>query len=478
MANSILSFLTEGKAPPNVNTTQSLPSYITDYQQKTLAAATGVAGRPYTPYKGDVNANLSGETTKAFDMAKSAIGDWSPDFNKGQGLLGEAASASAFNQANPYLGQAMGINALGQQTPYAQQAGQYGQQATQFSASNAAQGALGQAQAYGAQGAGTDVSGAAQPYFDQAGQRAYQGIENYMNPYQDAVVNRIGELGNRNFMEKLMPSVQDQFIKAGQFGSSRHAGEMGRAIRDTQEGISAAQAQALQQGYQGALTTSQADAARLAQMGQVAGQLTDAEAKNALQAGNLSNQSGQIAGQMQTADANTMLGAGQLSNQIGTGLGQTALGQQRNVGALGEIAGNMTNMDAQMDLNAGKAMTASAAQEQALRYQDVGAMAGIGAQREAETQQDLDWKRQQFDAANNYPANQVNFMADVMKPSAQGQVTTSGPLPGATYGPSGLQQIAGLASAGMGLYNMFKAKGGHIKMPVRKGALSMMKERC
>ena len=91
---------------------------------------------------------------------------------------------------------------------------------------------------------------------------AYSNIENYMNPYMSNVTDRIAQLGARNLTENLLPGVSDQFIKAGQFGSSG-MGEFGaRALRDTQEAILGQQGQALQQGYGQALGASAADMAR------------------------------------------------------------------------------------------------------------------------------------------------------------------------------------------------------------------------
>ena len=100
---------------------------------------------------------------------------------------------------------------------------------------------------------------------------AYQNVGNYMNPYNDAVTNRIAQLGARNLTENLLPGVSDQFIRAGQFGSQGMGIFGERALRDTQESILGQQAQALQSGYQSALTAAQADMARQqGALGQVA----------------------------------------------------------------------------------------------------------------------------------------------------------------------------------------------------------------
>lgn len=95
-----------------------------------------------------------------------------------------------------------------------------------------------------------------------AGTTSTANIGAYMNPYTQAVTDQIAKLGARNLNEVLMPNISDQFVRAGQFGSSR-MGEFGsRALRDTQEAILGQQGQALQQGYTQALGASQADLTR------------------------------------------------------------------------------------------------------------------------------------------------------------------------------------------------------------------------
>lgn len=114
---------------------------------------------------------------------------------------------------------------------------------------------------------------AAQPYLQQAGQSSAGGIQNFMNPYNQQVTDRIAQLGARNLTENLLPGVSDAFIQAGQFGGSR-MGEFGsRALRDTQEAILGEQAKALQSGFNTALGASESDLARQLQLGQLTGQL-------------------------------------------------------------------------------------------------------------------------------------------------------------------------------------------------------------
>lgn len=115
-----------------------------------------------------------------------------------------------------------------------------------------------------------DTQGAWKPTFEAAktgvgglaGATSVGNIGAYMNPYTDAVTNRIAQLGSRNLTENLLPGVSDAFIRSGTFGGTR-MGEFGqRALRDTQESILGQQANALQQGYTQALGASQADLQR------------------------------------------------------------------------------------------------------------------------------------------------------------------------------------------------------------------------
>lgn len=95
-----------------------------------------------------------------------------------------------------------------------------------------------------------------QPQMQQATAATQQGMQSfptaassYMNPYTDMVVDRIGALSQRNLTENLLPQVNDNFIRAGQFGSSVHGDITARALRDANESALNAQSTALQQGY-------------------------------------------------------------------------------------------------------------------------------------------------------------------------------------------------------------------------------------
>lgn len=111
--------------------------------------------------------------------------------------------------------------------------------------------------------------GVTEPYFE--GARGLLGrstetfpsqYKNYMNPYQQAVINRIAEEGNRNFNERIMPGLEAKFVRLGQHGSSRHAKLAREAARDVQNEILANQAKALSTGYQQAAQIFNADQTR------------------------------------------------------------------------------------------------------------------------------------------------------------------------------------------------------------------------
>jgi hypothetical protein len=112
-----------------------------------------------------------------------------------------------------------------------------------------------------------------EPYMAQAGRSAADVTQQFMNPYTDQVVNRIGELGTRTLQEQVLPGIEGQMIRAGQFGGTRQAELMGRAIRDAMGEISAQQTGALQQGFGQSLTAAQREQERQGALASQAQQL-------------------------------------------------------------------------------------------------------------------------------------------------------------------------------------------------------------
>ena len=213
----ILEFLTEGapipagSAPVAKTTTNTTPDWYTNYAKDLLSGQQQVSTTPYQTYQGPRIADFTATQRQGMGQTTDAAG------------LGAAPIRQGIGVAQQQIGQS-GLSA-------------------------------------------------AQPYLQQAGQASYGNIASYMNPYNEAVTSRIAELGARNLREQILPGINDQFISAGQAGSSRNAEMFSRAARDTNESIIAAQNAALQSGYSGALTASQADLARQGQLANIAGGL-------------------------------------------------------------------------------------------------------------------------------------------------------------------------------------------------------------
>ena len=214
---ALLDFLTEGAPIPagtgvvSKTTATTLPDWYTNYAQDLLAGQRAISTTPYQTYTGP------------------RIAGFTPTQQQGmQQTIGAAGLAA------PAIQQATGVAQ--------QQIGQSG-------------------------------LSAAQPYLTAAGRAAYGNVANYMNPYNDAVTNRIAELGARNLREQFLPEISDRFVRAGQFGGSRQSEMIGRGLRDIYESTLAEQAKALQSGYGGALTAAQGDLTRQGQLAQTAGDL-------------------------------------------------------------------------------------------------------------------------------------------------------------------------------------------------------------
>lgn len=274
--------------------------------------------------------------------------------------------------------------------------------------------------------ANTNIVGAVQPSVNAATNLANQsttaatpgGIQSYMSPYTNQVVSGIENLANQNWNNTVMPSVQNSFISAGQFGSGRNAQVLGQAANQWQQGVSADVADALQNGYT------------------VAG-----------------NQAATQAGILGTA-ANTNLSAGQLEG--------TAAQQQ---GALQTAAGS--------------ALGTLGANQQSQAAQDAAAEQAVGNQQQAQTQSNLDLAYQDFENQAMWPQTQANFMSNIIRGlQSPGTSTTmdsnSAPSAFSSTSPSIANTLSTIlnGSSGSSGSGLLFAKGGQV--PRSKGALSML----
>lgn len=384
----ILDFLFEGAPPPSVTeygvTTENLPKWYSDYTQGLVAKANAIAAEPYQTYGYPRLAQLDPFQTQAYQQTSDVSGQISPLYGTARGFIEQSAVPGATNVASPYLSQA-------------------GALATQF--------------------AGTDTSQLAQPYLQQAGQLVGQAaapisgqIQNYLDPYREQVVNRIGELGQRQLTENILPTLQAQGISSGQFGGTRSAEAMGRALRDVQESTLAAQTQALSQGYGQAAQLAGADAAR---------QLAAAQ-----QAGTL----GTTTAGLESADVARQLAAAQ------------------QLGQVGQQYGALTQQDLARQLQAGAQYGALAGEEQQAALQRIGALEAAGAAKQQDVQRNLDLAYQDFLQQQEYDRQNIAFLnAAIRGLEVPTQITKEGTGPASVFQPSPLSQLAAGFGAAAGL---------------------------
>jgi hypothetical protein len=168
----------------------------------------------------------------------------------------------------------------------------------------------------------------AAPYLGAAGQSTVANIGTYMNPYTEQVVNRIGELGQRNLTENLLPAVEGRYIQAGQLGYGGRDGmgtpsgmmtDTARALRDVNADILGKQSEALRSGYTEAAGLSAADLARQGQLAQIIGGLQGSDITRLLSGAE------QLGGLASTEQALGLKGAQAVT---GVGAEQQALNQK------------------------------------------------------------------------------------------------------------------------------------------------------
>ena len=309
---AVSSFLAEGAAIPQGSaltdmTKQTvMPEWYTNYAMDVLSGQNAIANRPYEPAPMPRIAGFTPTQQQAFGMTGTAATAYQP-------LFGQATQAAE--------------------------------------AATNAPGAL----------------STAQPFLAQAGQTSVSNIGQYMDPYNEAVVNRIGELGARNLTENILPEVEGRYIKAGQLGFGGRGGlggtpsgmmtDTSRAVRDVSADILAQQTKALQSGYSEAAGLAGADLARQA--------------------------------------------------------------------SLAGTAGNLAQTQQQQQLAASGALSGLGAKAQELGLTGAGALGGVGAQEQQQGQKNLDVAYADFLRQQGYPQEQINNMINTFKGVATGIPTAT-----------------------------------------------------
>lgn len=374
---ALTDFLSDGKPIPAGSAVKSLtsqtvlPDWYSNYAMELLSNQQAIANRPYVTAPMPRVAGFTPQQQQGFNMTGQAATAYQPGLQTANNTLGGALNASALGAAQPYFSQAAGMSG----------------------------------------------AGAAQPFLSAAGQNA-TNVSAYMNPYTDQVVNRIGDLGARTLQEKLLPAITDRYISAGQLQGGLAGNPSGmqtdtaRALRDTMEGITAQQAQALQSGY------------------------------------------GQAQGAMQTDLARQAGLAGTMGNLV--------QGDQGALSAIGSAVGGLGGADISRRMQGADQQAGLAAQAQQLGLTGAGALAGVGQQQQSLNQRNLDTAYEDFLRQRGYPQEQINSALSTFKGIAQGVPTAtqeSGIVPtgqAQQYQPSTAAQIGSVLTGIGGLASMLK----------------------
>lgn len=390
-----------GVVPTQSSSVTSLPDWYTNYAKDIIDQQALVSSRPYTPYQGPRVAGFNPDQQTSFDQTAAASTSAAPGYAGALSLASGAVGA-----ASPWFNQAGALSAPGAASPLQGAGVNYLDQSTN---------PLGLS--------------AAAPFLGGASASSVSDVGDYMSPYESAVTDQIATLGNRNLTENLLPAIGDQFTAAGQgTGGSRQGEYIGRAVRQTQDDITAQQAAALNSGYQSSLSTSAADKARLAGLAGTAGSLGAAQQ-----------------GALQTA------GAGEAA--IGATTGQLTAQQQQLLASLGVDVGSLNLNAATTEGN-----IAGAAQTSAL--QGAGALQASGAIQQNQDQKSLDTAYADFLRQQGYDQTQIDAMTQTtgaLQSTLPKATETSGTQPASAYNPS---TVSTLASLGLDAAAIAKLLGG------------------
>ena len=436
------SYLTDQAAQSKTSvdfTTTDTPAWMQQAIYDQIANARNAASVNYEPYKLPTIAALNPNQTQAYSQIQQNSTNFNAPTGMNAGLTNAATAMKAYQDSDTATGLSTGqTNYLSPNTPASllKNADTNWTSAVGANPATAGTGNL----TSSATSAG-NITTNADPYLTAAGKQAYTGISNYMNPYQQNVMDVMAKQGARNLSENLLPQVSDQFIKAGQFGSNR-MGEFGsRALRDTQEAVLAKQSELANQGYSQAMANAQTDLARQATLGQTAGQLASQQAQ-AYQ--NVGQTQGQLTAQQQQNLAT-------IANQQAQQAGQQ---QQLGLTAAKDVQGAQTT-DATRQMGALNDYTAMLGNQQKMQNVDAASLEAAGQAQQAQKQAELTAAQQQWQQGQDYTKNQLDWMNSQIRGLPANTIptttTTQNTTVGGTYAPSVLQQLASGAALVKGL---------------------------
>ena len=175
-----------------VTTTQEMPKWLQDAIYNQIQVATNVANRPYTPYTGDMVADLTPLQQQAYQQTQQNVGAYLPDMSfatSGMKNISQDTTAPELQAAqNPYLQPALSGYNLGAGQGYFAQAGG-------MNIPGAAQPLMAKAETTTGQSLAERALTAANPYLTAAGQTSASQVGQYMSPYQQGVLDAIAKQG-------------------------------------------------------------------------------------------------------------------------------------------------------------------------------------------------------------------------------------------------------------------------------------------
>lgn len=271
---AFLNFLTQGQPLPSTTsslTTSQVPQYLSDYLYNLMSGAYSAAQEGYQTYDAPRIAGFTPEQLNAMQMVtgqrpSNAPPSWSPYGDEIHTMVNATGAPGADMMAPLSPGDTGDVSTT--VMPYSPYSPPMGGAATAYRPQLTA------AEQTAAKGAGLDTLSAASPYFKEASKSLPSTIQDYMNPYQQNVINTMGDEARRQLQEKILPAIGDQFTRAGQYGSSRQQEIAQRGVRDVASDLEANIGKQLAAGYTTAGTQAQADLQRQAQLGQAAGTLS------------------------------------------------------------------------------------------------------------------------------------------------------------------------------------------------------------
>lgn len=450
------------QAPSYAATTSDVPKWLQDYTVDLFSQQRAVSATPYQPYALPRIAGTTDATTQAQNLITRSSGAYQPAMGNAiagtQGLTSQQAGTTA---GLGYLQQAAGMSGSAAAAPLF---GQATNMATQAGGINTAAPLNMMQGQYTNPNLATQNLNLGQNALAQSGQTATSNIGAYMNPFTQNVTDQIATLGARNLSENLLPAVSDQFIRAGQFGSSGMGTFGGRALRDTQEAILNQQNQALQAGYGQALTASQADLARQAQLGQTYTQAGQAQQATGIGAA-------QAVAQQQATDAARQMAAAQELGTIGQQTGALTQAGQQNLGTIGAQTAATAQAEAARQAAAQQQVADLAKMQQGLTTADAAALESVGTAQQQQAQRGLDVAYQDYQNQINYPQTQINNMSTTLRGLPPTAVPTTGTQTGytTTFAPS---PLSGIAAAYATYKGLTAAKGGLIQGYADGGAVT------